>query len=241
MNNNNVVQINNTKPLTLKFNDKAFEVRTHPTIPGLFKLNDIHKASGQAGNVKDRTKSLSEKSSRRFSIVPINGGPYRGTYGNQKACDWLIKKLEDSRKAPNMLYIIGCDAEAYDQYISPKHNRGMASFYYKIGITSNPKARLQTLQGGCPIPLKIHGKVTLDDAKEYEQWLHKTLKHTQSTVSQEWFILTFHIRGAECLGGYSVDTVYPETVIKKILEGDREYIKRIASEDIEIMQDDAKA
>lgn len=84
--------INNNQ---LIINFKGNTVIVNQTEDGLYCLNDVYKASGKTGQLRDSLKNLSDKAVSRFGLVQINGGNQRGTYGNQRCVLWLAAKLDD--------------------------------------------------------------------------------------------------------------------------------------------------
>ena len=60
----------------------------------------------------------------------------------------------------------------------------------KVGLTTDPKARLATLQTGCPQELVIHVavRVPFGEAHAVERRAHRLLE--QSKVKNEWFDIT---------------------------------------------------
>ena len=71
------------------------EVQVKQTKDKLYSLNDLHKAAGLEGQVRDLTRHLSEKQICRFDIVEINGGNHRGTYANEKGVYWFAAKVSE--------------------------------------------------------------------------------------------------------------------------------------------------
>lgn len=59
--------------------------------------------------------------------------------------------------------------------------------FVKIGIASNPQARLIELQVGCPLPLTLQKITRFDDAGHAEDVLHE--RFNQFRVRGEWFKL----------------------------------------------------
>ncbi len=62
--------------------------------------------------------------------------------------------------------------------------------FYKIGITSNLKNRLTTLQTSSPVPLEVFFKYRTFHAEAIEEKLHDHFKN--HNTSGEWFILDEH-------------------------------------------------
>lgn len=67
--------------------------------------------------------------------------------------------------------------------------------YYKIGISKNVRTRLSSLQGGSPIPLKLHwqaGRYVESDARDLENELHQRFYQFRVKVQgqREWFRLS---------------------------------------------------
>lgn len=71
---------------------------------------------------------------------------------------------------------------------------------YKIGISSNVRARLAALQTGYPVPIKIHLSATSVDARTDESKLHQAL--AASRINGEWFSVAINavIDAFSCIG-----------------------------------------
>lgn len=62
---------------------------------------------------------------------------------------------------------------------------GPASGPYKVGISRSIKSRFATLQNASPTKLFIHRSVKIEDPRDIEQTLHKTL--ADHRLEGEWF------------------------------------------------------
>ena len=71
------------------------EVQVKQTKDGLYSLNDLHRAAGLEGQVRDLTRHLSEKQICRFDLFEINDGNHRGTYANEKGVYWFAAKVSE--------------------------------------------------------------------------------------------------------------------------------------------------
>ena len=70
--------------------------------------------------------------------------------------------------------------------------------FYKIGVATNVKERLESLQIGCPYKIYVIAAWLSDDARNEERKIHELL--TTYRCSGEWFML-------------------PSTLVKKLVEG----------------------
>lgn len=59
---------------------------------------------------------------------------------------------------------------------------------FKVGITSNLRQRITTLQTGCPYKLEVLNTFESSYARNIESFLHKNWK--DKNTSGEWFCLT---------------------------------------------------
>ena len=60
--------------------------------------------------------------------------------------------------------------------------------YYKIGQTTMPKGRLNSLQTGCPFDLSIEYAMQVKDMNESERQIH--IQYEGKRMRGEWFMLT---------------------------------------------------
>ena len=97
--------------------------------------------------------------------------PQQEKYQKQRY-EKALKRIDifaEQKEKGLFLYILKCD------------------IYYKIGIASNIKSRLNSLQCGNPFDIDLLYKKRIKDARELEKNLHNgliSLKH-----KREWFIL----------------------------------------------------
>ncbi|MGR5250406.1 KilA-N domain-containing protein [Vibrio aestuarianus] len=81
--------------MTINFNNQELTVRQNDN--GLYSLNDVHKASGQDGQLRDLLRHLTDKQISRFDLSKIKGRKENGagTYANKHAVLWLAAKLDE--------------------------------------------------------------------------------------------------------------------------------------------------
>lgn len=95
------------------------------------------------------------------------------------------RRFQVSSGSPCSVYIVGCP------YIPPKPSREIDGYAVKIGIASNPTARLNQLQIGNPRPLELKFAFDFDNrdvAYQVEQHFHFRSDYASFGVG-EWFDL----------------------------------------------------
>lgn len=78
-----------------------------------------------------------------------------------------IAKYNIEKEKGDYIYVLKCES------------------FYKIGITSHLKSRLNNIQGGNPFEVIVIIAVRKKNAKDIESFLHKKYKHNNKT--REWF------------------------------------------------------
>lgn len=61
---------------------------------------------------------------------------------------------------------------------------------YKVGISVNPRRRLQQLQTGCPHRLKLLFNINVSNARGIEHAIHAVLIDHGVHILNEWFTLS---------------------------------------------------
>lgn len=173
--------------------------------------NFICKVTKEDGKISFAGESTRYETDSQFSYRPWIGKFTKKTTITD-SLEWIIyQKLYDKWEGQLMLKyrnlgISEADvSQVYDEYLRrrqgiiekeearSKHTaavyiiRMTGTDYYKIGIASNPKARLKQLQTGNPIQLEMIYNVRVLDSYGLEGYFHEKLRNTN--VQNEWFQL----------------------------------------------------
>ncbi len=139
---------------------------------GYFNLNMFASGSGYSIDTKKPITPEFVKYSFELYLKEFNGNPnnFNWTYREQNHLDNIhavsTKKFPRIEKTQDIVYFIS------------------AGNFIKIGkSTGNPKARIQTLQTGCPYKIEVLGWINGDVYLEKE--LHK--KFSKHKAHGEWF------------------------------------------------------
>lgn len=93
--------------------------------------------------------------------------------------------------------------------------------FFKVGISKQPKRRLKEIQTCNPLPCRIIGTKSVEDAVHLERFIHSEL--TECNSSGEWFELQFrHLSWMKNELGfdfsYSIESILTETPINHVNE-----------------------